>query len=49
MKKRYIAPQAEVVKVACTGFLAMSGSGGTQGLTGFGGYEGDDDGSNDPD
>ena len=45
MKKTYIVPQAEVVKVACAAFLAAS----AHGLEGFGGYEGNDDGSNDPD
>lgn len=45
MKKTYIAPQAEVIKVACATFLAAS----ARGLDGFGGYGGEDDGSNEPD
>lgn len=45
MKKTYIAPQAEVVKVACAAFLAAS----AHGLSGFEGYGGEDTGSYDPD
>ena len=48
MKKNYIAPKAEVIKIACAGFLAMSGSGGTSGLDSFGSYGGEDDGTYDP-
>lgn len=47
MKKTYIAPQVEVVKIACAGILATSG--GAEGLSGFGGYGGEDDGTYDPD
>ena len=49
MKKNYIAPKAEVVKIACAGFLAVSGSGGAEGLEGFGGYGGEDAGTYNPD
>jgi len=49
MKKTYIAPQAEVIQVACAAFLAFSAGNGTTGLEGFGGYGGEDDGSNVPD
>jgi hypothetical protein len=46
MKKTYIAPQAEVIKVACATFLAAS----ARGLDGFGGYGGEDyDGKYEPD
>ena len=48
MKKKYIAPQAEVIQVACAAFLAFSAGNGTTGLTGFGGNVYDDDGNNEP-
>ena len=49
MKKTYIAPQAEVIQVACAAFLAFSAGNGTNGLEDFGSYGGEDNGTYEPD
>ncbi len=48
MKKTYIAPQAEVIKMVCAPLLTLSGGNGLQGLSGGGGYGGEDNGDLDP-
>ena len=46
MKKNYIAPTQEVIKVACSSFLAASAR--ISGIDGMG-YGGEDNGNNYPD